>query len=141
MNEITISHFFRNITGGWLIIAGLAMIDGVVREELLEPALGDMMAHVLSGLFMMAVVLGAAAMSLLRGRPRDEGTLLLGGAWWVFLIVMLEYGVVVAQGDTLGDLLETYHPARLAEGELILPGFLVTFLSLWLVARFKNSRQ
>ncbi len=141
MNEVTTTQFFRNITGGWLIVAGMAMIDGVVREYLLEPALGDMMAHILSGLFMMAVVLGAAALSLLRGRPRSEGTLLLGGAWWVFLIVMLEYGVVVAQGDTLGDLLETYHPARVMEGELILPGLLVTFLSLWLAAKLRNSRQ
>lgn len=141
MNEITAGRFFLNISIAWLAIAALAVLDGLVRTAVLEPALGDMMAHILSGLFMMAVVLEAAALSLLRGRPRSEGTLLLGGAWWVFLIVMLEYGVVVAQGDTLGYLLETYHPARVLEGELILPGLLVTFFSLWLAARFRNSRQ
>lgn len=120
---------------GWLVIALLAVVDGIFRENVSLPVLGYFWAHVISGLIMCAVVLFVAWATLRRGRPAQEWMLWLAGAIWVSLIVLLEWGIVVLEGGTFMDLLATYHPAQVLEGQFISLGLLLTFCAPWLAAR------
>lgn len=89
---------------------------------------------------MMAVVMGAAFLALQRGRPARERMLWLGGAYWVFMIFLLEWLVVTLEGDDLGDLFATYHPAQILEGQLISLGLLLTLCAPWLAAKIMSRR-
>lgn len=121
----------------WLSFMVAATLDGVLRMALLIPAMGDFWGHIISGLFMLAVIY-AGTWVLLRniGRPPGDGALWALGLFWGAATVGFELLIVtVARGEPASVLWADYHPANILNGNFILPGIVLMILAPWLVAR------
>ena len=77
----------------WVGLAVLAITNGILREALLAPALGDGAAHVLSTLLLAAAVATVAALFVRRfAHEADRRTLLSIGGLWTVLTLAFEFG-------------------------------------------------
>ncbi|HUU55739.1 MAG TPA: hypothetical protein VMW93_00225 [bacterium] len=100
--------------GAWLVLAVLAVLNGILRNYTYGPLIGEQAAHVLSSLILVGVVL-AVAYVFLRLVRLDYGLadLLAVGAGWVALTVAFEFlfGHYVA-GHPWSRLLADYNLLR-----------------------------
>lgn len=117
----------------WAVIGLGAVGNGVVREALLEPALGSTLALVLSGLLLSVLILGVAYV----GAPwygRQSGAVLMGlGGYWLILTVAFESGVgFLVLGQSPEEILRQY---SLAGGNLWSVVLAVITVAPWLAAR------
>lgn len=76
----------------WLLILGLAIVNGVLREAVLVAALGATPGLALSGVILMACVLGVALLLVARLGPVSKRTLLAIGIFWLALTLGFEFG-------------------------------------------------
>lgn len=78
--------------GAWMVLAVLAVLNGLLRDATYGRALGEYAGHVLSS-FILIVVVFAAAYAFLRLARVDYGLgdLLIVGATWVVLTVAFEF--------------------------------------------------
>lgn len=135
----------RFLTAGlaaWPILMGIAMIEGIARETKVAPWLGHRPALILSGAIMIVAIYVVAWLLLAWwGRPRSDLVLWLVGASWVVLTIAFEAVLLVtARGQPLVNLIAEYHPMRIVDGNLIVPGLVLMLLAPVLVARmFRNS--
>jgi hypothetical protein len=108
-------RFWARAVLAWLAILVLAILNGVLREAWLVPALGRRGALAASGLALAALVLLAA---LLSARWLDAGA---QRAWrlglaWLGLTLAFEFGFgALLQGKPLAQLLAAY---ALSDGNL-----------------------
>lgn len=120
----------------WLAIIPLAVANGVLREKLLRPHLGAVRARTLSGLLLMALVLGFAVATIgWLPRTTEARYLAVGGAWLVWTIAFeFGFGRLVAR-SSWRDLIGAY---RFRDGN-IWPLVLVAIaLSPWLAALVRH---
>ena len=76
----------------WLLILGLAIVNGVLREGVLVPALGTTPGLMLSGAILAACVLVVALLLVARlGRVSTRRCLGIG-AFWLALTLAFEFG-------------------------------------------------
>lgn len=135
----------RFLTAGlaaWPVLMGIAMIDGIARETKVAPWLGHRPALILSGAIMIVAIYVVAWLLLAWwGRPRSDLHLWLVGGSWVALTIAFEAVLLVtARGQPLASLLAEYHPMRILEGNIILPGLVLMLLAPALTARmFRKS--
>jgi len=76
----------------WLLILGLAIVNGVLREAVLVAALGATPGLALSGVILMACVLGVALLLVARLGTVSKRTLLAIGMFWLALTLGFEFG-------------------------------------------------
>ncbi len=78
--------------GVWLVLAVLAILNGILRDYTYGPRIGEQAAHVLSSLIFIGVVF-AVTYAFLRLVRLDYGLadLLVVGAAWMVLTVAFEF--------------------------------------------------
>jgi len=121
----------------WLSFMVAATLDGVLRMGLIIPVIGDFWGHIVSGLFMVAVIY-AGTWFLLRhiGRPKGDGALWALGLFWGAATVGFELLIVtVARGEPASVLWADYHPANILSGNFILLGIVLMALAPPIMAR------
>src|SRR5262245_30410143 len=103
------TRFFLRGFGVWGVLAGFAVVNGLFRENVLEPHLGPDVANVLSTTTLAGAVFLAALLWIGWGRGGESRTDLLAiGAVWVALTAVLELGLGFFQGRTGWDLFADY---------------------------------
>lgn len=120
----------------WLALCAAAFATGTARVALLEPKLGELLAHQVGTVALCAIIASAAYYVVAKSKLSPLDALLLG-AIWLLLTLAFEFGFFrYAMGVPLATLLADYN---LAEGRLW-PLVLVTdLLSPWLCARWRKA--
>ncbi len=126
-------------TAIWLLILGLAVLNGALRELVLLPSLGKPAALLLSGLllssFVVIVAIALAPWMGLISASRSLGV----GALWLCLTLVFEFGFGrFVQGRSWPELLEAY---AFKDGNIWPLVLAVIFFSPWLAARIRGRRQ
>ena len=75
----------------WILLLGVAIANGALREMLLTPRLGDRAAHVLSTLMLSAAILAIAWLTIGWIGPAGPGDALLAGGLWAALTLAFEF--------------------------------------------------
>ena len=93
----------------WLLILGLAIVNGVLREGVLVPALGARPGLMTSGAILAACVLVVALLLMPRLGPVSKRRCLGIGAFWLALTLGFEFGFGRAVAHkTWAQLLDAY---------------------------------
>jgi len=93
----------------WLVMAVLAVANGVFRETVLVPRMDEYAAHVLSTLALVAMILAvSAAYFWTTATAYTDLELLAVGAAWTVLTVVFEFLVGRAEGTPVSVTLGQY---------------------------------
>lgn len=119
----------------WLLIAVLAVINGVFRESILNPSLGEHLALPMSGitLSIMIVIVTYAVFDWLKARTQKQ---CIGiGIQWALMTLLFEFlfGHYVAQKPWS----EILHVFNVLSGDLFLLVILTLLLSPCFIAKCK----
>jgi len=100
---------FLGPLGIWLLLAVLAVANGVFRETVLVERMDEYHAHVLSTAILVAVILAvAAAFFALSGTAFTDAELLAIGVGWTLLTVGFEFLVGYVEGTPVSTTLGQY---------------------------------
>ncbi len=94
----------------WFAMAVTAIVNGLVREAVLIPELGEGVARPLSALILLSAVLVLAWVHHSWSRGVDFRQAWMIGLLWVTLTLLFETGLGLMQGMTAAEMLATYHP-------------------------------
>jgi hypothetical protein len=119
----------------WLAIAGLAVVNGWLREAVLIPLLGRTPGLVLSGLLLCALILWITLLALAWLRARRRSQLIGIGATWLMHTLVFEFSLGRLQGKSWPALFEAY---TFKDGNLWLLVLLVTLVAPVLAARWRS---
>ena len=123
-------------TGIWLLIMLAAITNGMLRESLLEPALGTEAALLLSGILLMLIIFAMSWLfAPLFGRS-NTSTWLAVGLLWVALTLAFEYRFGHFVAGIPWDEIDRVFDLR--SGNLFSLALLAAFLSPWLAARLRG---
>lgn len=93
----------------WLLILCLAVLNGVLREALLLPALGKPAALILSGVLLSALILLVTYLSVRLVGIANISQALVAGILWLCLTLVFEFGFGrLVQHKTWTVLFEAY---------------------------------
>ncbi len=99
--------------GVWALLLGFAVINGLFRQRVLEPALGPEPAHVLATTTLAGAVFVAALFFVtLSSAQFPTSELLVIGLLWAVLTGLLELGLGLARGLPSSELLADYDVTR-----------------------------
>jgi hypothetical protein len=137
MKPVSNLRFFLGGLAAWPVLMGIATIDGIARETKLAPWMGHRPALILSGAIMVFAIYVVAWLLLSWwGRPTSASHLWLVGISWVALTIIFEGVLLVyARGQPVGQLLAGYHPLRILDGNLIVPGLVLMLVAPAVVSR------
>jgi hypothetical protein len=119
-------------TGVWLVLVLLAILNGIVRENVLLPQLGNAIALPLSGVSLSLLVLITAYVFIpVFGRPGRSGYIGIG-LFWLLLTLSFEFlfGHYII-GTSWQDLAQVFN---IMQGNLFTLVLIVTVASPWLAA-------
>jgi hypothetical protein len=95
--------------GLWGVMAGLAVANGVFRELVLVPRIGEYAGHVLSTAMLVGAILTVAALYFTRSGTRyTPAELAAVGVGWTLLTVGFEFLVGYAEGTPVSVTLGQY---------------------------------
>ncbi|HEX7028494.1 MAG TPA: hypothetical protein VF268_14735 [Gammaproteobacteria bacterium] len=92
----------------WLGILVLAVANGVLREAVLVPGLGQVPALIISGILLSLLIVCVAYFALPWLAVRREGHLVAIGVGWLILTLISEFSFGLLRGESLSMLLEAY---------------------------------
>lgn len=92
----------------WLGILALAVANGVLREAVLIPWLGQAPGLVISGVLLSLLIVCVAYFALPWLAVRRVGHLVVIGAGWLILTLIFEFSFGFLRGESLSMLLEAY---------------------------------
>jgi hypothetical protein len=122
--------------GVWVLLLGFAVINGLFRQTVLEPAIGAEPAHFLSTTTLAgAVVLAALFFVGLSPGLYSTAELLIMGVSWAILTAVLELGLGLVRGVPTEDLFRDYDATRGRLFGLVLLAELVSPLIAGLLRR------
>ena len=75
----------------WLVIAVFAVFNGVVRENILVPSLGQSIALPVSGILLSMIILIVTYASISLFNNKTEKACIFIGAQWVLMTLMFEF--------------------------------------------------
>lgn len=110
----------------WVAFVPVAVLNGIIRQAVYEPALGDLRAHQVSVVTGSAAIFAVAYTMLRHYVAREDDRRLLGiGAGWMAATVLFEFGLGrLVVGDPWTILLRDYN---ITEGR-VWPVVLLTIL-------------
>lgn len=122
--------------GVWLLIVPLAIVNGLAREKVLAPLLGQQVALPVSGLTLSALIFGMTLLLVPFLGALGPSHLWAVGVLWVGMTVAFEFlfGHYV-MGKEWPRLLEAY---RLSGGNLWVVVLIVTAVSPYLAAKLRG---
>jgi len=128
---------FRRAVYAWFLMIPAAITNGVVRETVIKPVVGDQTAHQLSVVTGSALFLTVAYYLLHDHAGEQEDRTLLGiGACWLAGTILFEFGFGhYVDGKSWSELTHDYN---VAEGRLWPVVLLVLFLAPLIVKRIVN---
>ncbi len=120
----------------WLAILVLAILNGILREKGLIPALGSFAGFIASGTILSLCIFLMAFSAVPWYGPLALPQWLLVGLFWLLLTLMFEFSFGrIAQHKPWTELFEAYT----FQGGNIWPIVLVvTFISPWLAAKIRG---
>ncbi len=121
----------------WLLLLGLAVLNGAARESFLLSHFTKTLAFALSGLLLSAMVLGAAVALAPWLALTTTARCLRVGLFWLGLTVAFEFGFGMLQGASWPGLLEQY---TFKDGNLWPLVLVVILLSPWIAMRIRRLR-
>lgn len=118
----------------WLGIIPLAMLNGVLREAMLSPALGYI-ALPISGILLSTMVFLLTFIFIPRLGKGTPSTYVKIGFVWIIATVLFEFTLGFATGESLENMLTAYN---IFSGNLWL--FVIIFIGFtpWLTAKVKK---
>ena len=121
----------------WVGIACLAIGNGVIREEIIAPIYGDIIALPLSGIALSLIVFVVAFFTFNFIGIRESNKCIYVGFQWVIMTLAFEFlfGHFVA-GKSWLDVLQVFNVAK---GNLFTLVLVVSLLSPYAVARIKGT--
>jgi membrane protease YdiL (CAAX protease family) len=121
----------------WLVIVCFAVSNGILRENILAPRLGETFALPLSGLTLSIIVFVVAYFSFNFIGAKASTTCIFIGIQWVLMTLAFEFifGLFVAD-KSWSELLQVFNIAR---GNLFLLVLVVTLISPSIVAKTKGA--
>ena len=130
------SDLARRATIAWLLMVPVAIANGVIRELLYKPVVGDLPSHQISTLSGSAAMLGVTYLLLHKEAPRHTDTKLLRlGAIWLLATVLFEFSFGhYVDGKSWAELAADYN---ITKGHLWPLVLLTIFVSPLLVKRMR----
>ena len=122
----------------WLVILGLAIANGVLREEFLIPALGKPVGLILSGVLLSLLIVLVAYGLVRYSRDLTASKGLMIGVLWLILTLAFEFSFGrYVQHKSWAELLDAY---AFKEGNIWPVVLVVTLLAPYLAFRFRAGR-
>ncbi len=120
----------------WIIIALLAILNGIFRESVLVSTLGPSMAISVSGLMLSLIVFIVTYLSFPLFGKHPSHTYFLIGLQWVVMTLVFEllFGHYVV-GKPWSDILQVFN---IMKGDLFIIVLVMSLLSPLLVAKIKR---
>lgn len=119
----------------WLLLVAIAIANGLVREAVLTPRWGAATGHVVSSLTLSGLIVFVAWLTIGWVAPASAAAGFVAGGWWLLLTVGFEFGFGRWRGRGWDELLADYDLSR---GRIWLLVLVATFLSPWLVGRWRG---
>ena len=97
----------------WVLLVGLAIVNGAVRDALISPRLGGQLGHVVSTGILCAIILAVAWGSIAWiGRPGVRACLGIGLLWAALTVAFEFLGGHYLFGGSWANLLADYNVAK-----------------------------
>jgi hypothetical protein len=119
----------------WLAILVLAIINGLLRENVLVPNYGAVPSLVLSGILLGCLVFAVSYALLPWLGTRIPAQLVLVGIGWLVLTLIFEFSFGLLRGKPVTEILEAY---AFKGGNIWPVVLLVTVASPWLAAKLRR---
>ena len=119
----------------WLLFVPLAILNGALREGVLEPWLGEKIANPISALILCILVFIVSYILIPRLGRGSSRTYLTIGALWVLATVIFETVLGLLMGITINEIIDAYN---ITTGNLWL--IVVVFIGIvpFLIAKIKR---
>ena len=122
----------------WVVILVLAVVNGIIRETIIIPALGPTYALILSGVLLIFLIVVATYLALPWIQARKKTHLILIGLSWLCLTLVFEFSFGLLQGKSIAELLDAY---TFKGGNIWPLVLLVTASAPYLTAKFRGWVQ
>ncbi|MDG4811627.1 hypothetical protein P8629_01280 [Hydrogenovibrio sp. 3SP14C1] len=120
----------------WCLIVLVAILNGGIRESILNPMLGNKLALPISGVTLSAMILAVTYLFINWFKATDPNTFIKIGLFWGVLTIGFEYGFGYF---VLHHSLEEIHQVfNFEQGNLFVLALLTSIFSPWLVAKIKH---
>ncbi|QQO07744.1 hypothetical protein [Breznakiella homolactica] len=119
----------------WLTIIPLAILNGALRQFVLDPLLGMTYAKPVSGLILCALIFFVSFLFIPRLGKGTGKTYGLMGFVWAFLTVIFETVLGLALGSSFSEIIGAYN---ITTGNLWLAVVLFTGIAPWLTAKIRR---
>lgn len=118
----------------WVGILVLAIVNGVIREAVLIPQIGQIAGLIVSGVTLSVAIIGVAYITLPWLGAKKTTSLLIIGLSWLILTVVFEFSFGLLQGKSLSTLLQAY---RFKGGNIWPIVLLITATAPYLAAKLR----
>ena len=120
----------------WLVLSVLAVLNGMARNSLITPRIGEHGGHVASTIILCTVIFAVTLISIRWMGPEGRGSAWLIGIVWVVLTVSFEFlAGHYLFGSEWSKLLADYN---LAEGRIWLLVLMTSFFAPWCAAAVRG---
>lgn len=122
----------------WLLIIPFAILNGILRESVLNTILGDKIALPISGIILSVIIFLIAFFLIPRLKINSLKTSCYIGLIWVAMTVIFEFGMGFSTGQEFSDMLAAYNPLT---GNLWLLAVITTGVAPWLIMKIKSHNR
>ena len=122
----------------WLCFIPVAILNGGLREHVLDRALGEKWALPVSGIVLSICIFLITWLLLPRIVRLSAKNCIITGLLWTFLTILFEFASGLASGNSLGELVAAYNPMT---GNLWLLVLATTLLSPAAVRKITTGKQ
>lgn len=130
---------FVKIIGVWLILTFLAVLNGSARNFLYGPKMSNLLAHQISTLIFVAVILIASYVFIKRQGDLSKKTLILIGSIWVLFTEIFEF---LAGHYLFGNSWEKlFADYNIFQGRIWVLVLVTTFFAPYLVGLFLRKNK
>ena len=119
----------------WLAIIPLAILNGALREKVINPLIGEKYGLPLSSISLCCIIFVLCWFCIPLIGKGTAKTYWLIGLWWVILTVLFETGLGLLIGSTFAELVTAYD---ITTGNLWLSCVLFTGIAPRLIAKIKR---
>ena len=119
----------------WLAIIPLAILNGGLREMVINPLIGERYGQPLSCVLLCVFIFVLCWFCISRIGRGTAKTYWIIGLWWIILTILFETGFGLLTGHCFAELLKAYD---ITSGNLWLLVVLFTGIAPWLSAKVRK---